>query len=302
MQLDYLKYVFDVAETGSITKSSERLMISQPAISKAIKILEKEYNTIIFNRKNNGMELTKEGMIFIAHVKHVLFEIDYLNNIYLKESEGKKFKLDVITDTNINISPAIENIYNLYRDNNIIFNVKETHREEVIEKLNNNEYDIGLFAMSNLEQDIWLGIFDERDLVYKEIKRTKAYVVVSSNSSLYYKDIIVPDELPNETVIYYIGKEGAIFNIFVPIEITKSLKSNKEIYLNDKKTIEYVITNTDAYLILLDPSQVKDTSLKAIPFEVDNIYFSLGWLKRKKHSITKESQEFIKQIYKSYEN
>ena len=45
-----------VADEKSITRASEKLYISQPAVSKQIKKLENELNTTLFNRKN--MELT----------------------------------------------------------------------------------------------------------------------------------------------------------------------------------------------------------------------------------------------------
>ena len=41
MNLVHLKYAVEVAETGSINKASEKLYVSQPNLSRAIKELEK---------------------------------------------------------------------------------------------------------------------------------------------------------------------------------------------------------------------------------------------------------------------
>ncbi len=60
-----------VADEKSITKASEKLYISQPAVSKQIKKLENELNTVLFNRKN--MELTKNGKKLYNELKPIFF-------------------------------------------------------------------------------------------------------------------------------------------------------------------------------------------------------------------------------------
>lgn len=47
-----------------MTKASEELHISQPAISKSIKKLEDQLGGTLFSRSNKGMELTEEGKMF----------------------------------------------------------------------------------------------------------------------------------------------------------------------------------------------------------------------------------------------
>ena len=61
-----------VAKHLSFTKAAEQLFISQPAISKAVKNLEQEYNTTLFIRKRNSIELTAEGKAFLIYVDKIL--------------------------------------------------------------------------------------------------------------------------------------------------------------------------------------------------------------------------------------
>ena len=63
-----------VADEKSITRASEKLYISQPAVSKQIKKLENELNTTLFNRKN--MELTKMRHTMCA--SFLLLKISFL--------------------------------------------------------------------------------------------------------------------------------------------------------------------------------------------------------------------------------
>ena len=58
MDLRQLRTFLQVAETGSITKASERLRIAQPALSRQIYALEHELETPLFLRHGRGMNLT----------------------------------------------------------------------------------------------------------------------------------------------------------------------------------------------------------------------------------------------------
>ena len=54
-----------VAEEGNLTKASEILHISQPAVTKHIKNLENELNTLLFERSKYGMILNENGKNYI---------------------------------------------------------------------------------------------------------------------------------------------------------------------------------------------------------------------------------------------
>ncbi len=61
MTIIQLQYFVSVVKLNSITKAAKQLYVSQPAISFAIKELEKEFNTTLFVRYNNQLVLTDEG-------------------------------------------------------------------------------------------------------------------------------------------------------------------------------------------------------------------------------------------------
>jgi DNA-binding transcriptional LysR family regulator len=67
---DYRLHVFrEVAELGSLTKASRRLRLSQPAITKHIKLLEEEFRLPLFVRSSAGVSLTDAGLILLKHVQ-----------------------------------------------------------------------------------------------------------------------------------------------------------------------------------------------------------------------------------------
>ena len=68
MDLKQLKTFICVAESGSLSRASDRLHIVQPALSRQIKLLEYEIGVDLFTRHVRGMELTEAGHEFLERV------------------------------------------------------------------------------------------------------------------------------------------------------------------------------------------------------------------------------------------
>lgn len=84
ISFEYYRIFYVVAKTGNITKAADELMISQPAISKCIKILEEQLGGQLFVRTKRGVVLTEEGKEFYRYIKQA---IEYINNAESKFSE-----------------------------------------------------------------------------------------------------------------------------------------------------------------------------------------------------------------------
>jgi len=73
MSLNNLKIFINVADSGSITRTSEALFISQPAISKAVKAIEKELGVNLFFRdKKTGIKLTDIGERVLSYARQMM--------------------------------------------------------------------------------------------------------------------------------------------------------------------------------------------------------------------------------------
>lgn len=68
INLNLYRIFYIVAKSKSLVEASQKLHISQPAISKDIKKLEDAMNTKLIYRKNNGISLTKDGEEFIKYL------------------------------------------------------------------------------------------------------------------------------------------------------------------------------------------------------------------------------------------
>ena len=76
MKIIQLEYFCAVSRYHSITQAAQKLFVTQPAISTAIKELEKEFSVNLFVRSKNHLTLTTEGEIFYQKAQELLQSID----------------------------------------------------------------------------------------------------------------------------------------------------------------------------------------------------------------------------------
>ena len=69
INLEYYKVFYYVCTEGSLTAAAQKLCISQPAVSQAVRQLEKEAGTRLFLRTSKGIRLTREGELLFRYVK-----------------------------------------------------------------------------------------------------------------------------------------------------------------------------------------------------------------------------------------
>ncbi len=81
VNLELYRVFYMVAKCGSLTKAADELFISQPAVSQAIKQLETQLGTQLFNRTHRGMELSLQGgKLIIRQVEDALKLLDDVEN------------------------------------------------------------------------------------------------------------------------------------------------------------------------------------------------------------------------------
>ena len=180
VDLDLYKIFYTVAKYKHMTKASEELFISQPAISQSIKKLEEQLGGILFVRSNKGMELTSEGKMLFEHIKGAL---EIINNA---ENEFSSFKSLDKGEIKIGCSTTLTKLV-------LLESVKEYHKEypgikvtivndltsNLINSLKLGKLDIVIFNEGNIK---------ENNLSLVKIKELKQGFVYNSD---YFSDKIV---------------------------------------------------------------------------------------------------------------
>lgn len=84
--LDDIKYFITVSETLNITRASEIIGISQPALSYAVKRLESKLGGQLLIRLKNGIQLTKLGEEFKQRTHRLIYEWEEAQNLANSDS------------------------------------------------------------------------------------------------------------------------------------------------------------------------------------------------------------------------
>lgn len=99
MNIESLRYFYDVVEFKSISKVAKNSHISQPALSHQLFKLEREFNGKLLERSNKGVEITQKGEVVYEYAKKILELYDLLYEEVNNEGVNKN-KLE-ITNTSI---------------------------------------------------------------------------------------------------------------------------------------------------------------------------------------------------------
>ena len=72
MELRQLEYFLMVSDLASFTRAAERLYVSQPAVTNAVRSLEEELGIQLLDRSQRKVTLTAEGKIFYRHIQNIM--------------------------------------------------------------------------------------------------------------------------------------------------------------------------------------------------------------------------------------
>ena len=85
------KVFYHLAQTPNTTKVAEELLLSQPAISKNIKELEKELGITLFNRIKGRMQLTEAGQYLYSEIEGEFYQFNLSSCIRQQNSLTAQF-------------------------------------------------------------------------------------------------------------------------------------------------------------------------------------------------------------------
>ena len=188
--LELYKVFYYVAKNGNITQAANELMVSQPAVSKSIKALERDLNTVLFNRNKDGVSLNAAGEMLYDKIQKAMELI--------LSAEEDLTSLNNMEQGTINIGcgntimqrylmPYIKKFHELYPNINVIVHTLIT--EELIRKAQMGLVDIVFTHLPNTVPD---------NFEITKLKELHDILVVNKDSKYINKTIRKKDieELP----------------------------------------------------------------------------------------------------------
>lgn len=95
MNIEQLRNLVSLRQTGSITKSAQRLFVTPQGISKSIKTLERELDAALVEKKNGGISLTEIGEHVCEDASRILSIVDEIPLKIRSFSEGSSLPKEI---------------------------------------------------------------------------------------------------------------------------------------------------------------------------------------------------------------
>lgn len=156
INLNLYKSFYEVAKTENLTKASNEMFISTPAISKNIKNLEEALGEKLFYRANNGLKLTNAGKELYSYVGKGLEFIDEGAMNIVDSDNLNTAKLTIGCPSHVSSYYLMKHIKELEKDYpNIEINLRSgANGKELIKLLEDNKIDFAIDATHiNLNND-----------------------------------------------------------------------------------------------------------------------------------------------------
>lgn len=192
MEIRQLEYFLMVNETHSFTRAAERLYVSQPAVTNAIRSLEEELGIQLFDRTQKQITLTSEGEIFLRHVKTVMQGIsNTLNEIdALKSLNGGTLKIGLTPLAGI--APIMS----------VLKTFKEEYPQIKLEFTEEHSNNLEQFLLQDMIDIAFLFTAQENpQLSYISLPSEELFVVCSRKHSLRRQNSIQLTDLVDESLI-----------------------------------------------------------------------------------------------------
>jgi len=101
MNLRQLRYVVATADHGTMTSAAQALYVAQPALSRAVRELERELGVELFARSGRGVVLTAVGEQVVRQARVALDAIDAIEGLSVSRANGRGAELRIATTSSL---------------------------------------------------------------------------------------------------------------------------------------------------------------------------------------------------------
>ena len=246
MTLQQLRYVVAVAETGTITEAADKLFISQPSLTNAIRELEKEMKIQIFHRTKKGIHLSKEGEDFLGYARQVLEQAAILEDKY-KGGDGGKKQFCVSTQHYSFAVNAFVDLIKEYGQDEYDFSLRETQTYEIIEDVAHMKSEIGILFLNDFNEAVLNKILKSHDLKFHLLFVATPHVFISRNHPFADRSILTNEQLAPYPYLSF--EQGEHNSFYFSEEIFSVSERKKQIRVRDRATLFNLLIGLNGYTV-----------------------------------------------------
>lgn len=288
IDLELYRVFYIVAKNKHMTKASEELHISQPAISQSIKKLENELGGTLFLRSNKGMELTLEGKMFYEYIKGALELINNAENEFTSFKNLSKGEIKIGCSTTLTKLVLIDVLKDFHNEHpNININITNDLTSNLINNLKLGKLDFVIFNESNIK---------ETNLYLEKIKEFKQGFIYNPE---FYKDEVNDFKDLNQLPLILQKEESNSRKLLDYIALQHNIKLTPKMEVVSQELItEFVNIGLGVGFVIIDLASTNYKNLKELKVNKTipniNIYLATN----KSVSLTFASRTFINYLKK----
>ena len=199
MEFRQLRYFVTVARELHFNRAAESLEITQPALSKQIRVLERELGIELLTRTKRSVRLTQAGAVFFVEAQKLLKQAEKAIAIAQRIAKGEVGKLTIgftPTATYTVLPKSLGLFRTRYREVEVA--MLELSTEAQVTALNRDEIDLGFL----------LPPIDSRGLEIYPILAEEFVVVLPPQHHLIDKQSLSLQDLAEESFIMHSRQEG----------------------------------------------------------------------------------------------
>ena len=284
MTLTQLHYIITIAETKSMNKAAERLYVSQPSLTGAVKELERELGITLFYRSGRGVTLTNDGTAFLQYARQLYGQYELVMEKYGKGGPYKK-KFGVSTQ---HYSFAVKAFVDMARDFDMSqyeFAIRETKTSEVISDVGTMRSEIGVLYFSDFNRKVLERMIKAAGLKFHHLIDCQAYVYLWKDHPLAGETAISFDQLAIYPCLSF--EQGDDSSLYLAEEILADREYSRLIRANDRATMLNLMVGMKGYTLCsgIICEELNGDDYVAVPFKDDaqnpNSVMEIGYITKK---------------------
>ncbi|HET3249501.1 TPA: LysR family transcriptional regulator, partial [Streptococcus pneumoniae] len=193
MNIQQLRYVVAIANSGTFREAAEKMYVSQPSLSISVRDLEKELGFKIFRRTSSGTFLTRRGMEFYEKAQELVKGFDIFQNQYANPEEEKD-EFSVASQHYDFLPPTITAFSERYPDYKN-FRIFESTTVQILDEVAQGHSEIGIIYLNNQNKKGIMQRVEKLGLEVIELIPFHTHIYLCEGHPLAQKEELVMEDL-----------------------------------------------------------------------------------------------------------
>lgn len=294
MNIQLLKYFIEIVNTRSLSAAARNLFVTQPTLSLALKKMESELGTALFDHSDQPFQLTDTGLYLYEHGQEVVFQFDQLVTDIREMNQKpvkKQLRLGLTTLFAVQFMKEISRFLTTHPHVNLILQQDGSPKLQTM--LANKEIDMGLISFPNTLPEII-----HIEPLETTTKGYHVYVVVPESNPLSQYEKLTFKDLKDQR-FSSLSDNFMIGRLLLDRTRSFGYEPNIILHNDDLQVLLYSLQKNNSICLLpIEYYEVgKSQGLKWIPLKDKFDYFPpIGIALRRDFSMTEDVRDFIQII------